>query len=166
MSDLHKNLAILETHEWVQVGESHDWNAAQLFHTLLDHRTRQDGRATITLYGRRVLFFAVRSVDDPDPRYVNAPKVQAHDLSISYPQPAQAKVRKGARAPSRTLTKYDRPQAGEFTTWQKARTVAKARNILGGRGHRAVKCRDGQTFAVIFRPVVASNKQRRTRVAL
>lgn len=55
-----------------------------------------------------------------------------------------------------------RPESGQFTTYEFARGFARMMNVRNGRGYRALKAQDG-TFAVIFRPAVAGNKQRRVR---
>lgn len=57
-----------------------------------------------------------------------------------------------------------RPATGQHKSFAQARTVAKAANIVNGRGYRAVKALDG-TSAVIFRPSVASNKQAKVRTS-
>lgn len=56
-----------------------------------------------------------------------------------------------------------RPKSGQFDSFAMAREVARTRNIVNGRGHRAIIAQDGRS-AVIFRPAVASNRQRRVRV--
>lgn len=55
-----------------------------------------------------------------------------------------------------------RPKSGDFSNFSAARTVARDRNERNGRGHRAIKAQDG-SFAVVFRPAVAANRQRRVR---
>jgi hypothetical protein len=61
------------------------------------------------------------------------------------------------------VTPRMRPSSGQFTAWKDARDTARLANKRQGRGHRAVKALDGQSYAVIFRPAVAANKQRRVR---
>lgn len=62
----------------------------------------------------------------------------------------------------KTRTGIVRPTNGSLTTWTEARTIARERNARNGRGHRALKAQD-KNYAVIFRPAVAANKQRRVR---
>jgi len=64
--------------------------------------------------------------------------------------------------PRKTPGGIVRPASGAFVSFDQARTVARQTNERLGRGHRALKARDGK-FAVIFRPAVAGNKQRRVR---
>lgn len=63
---------------------------------------------------------------------------------------------------SKTPGGIKRPRTGQIATFRAARTVAKVRNVENGRGHRALKTLDGN-YAIIFRPAVANNKQRRVR---
>ena len=55
-----------------------------------------------------------------------------------------------------------RPKSGAYSTHATARTVARDLNVKNGRGYRALKAQDG-SHAVIFRPAVASNRQRKVR---
>lgn len=55
-----------------------------------------------------------------------------------------------------------RPESGPYAVFSIARMVAKERNAENGRGYRAIKAQDG-SHAVVFRPAVANNKQRRVR---
>lgn len=59
-----------------------------------------------------------------------------------------------------------RPRQGEFVTFEVARTKAKGLNQANGRGYRALKAANGNGYAVIFRPAVANNKQRKTRTVI
>lgn len=56
-----------------------------------------------------------------------------------------------------------RPTLAVYGDWTVARGVAKDANAKNGRGHRAVKTRDASGYAVVFRPAVAANKQRKCR---
>jgi hypothetical protein len=55
-----------------------------------------------------------------------------------------------------------RPKSGQFTTYAFAVGFARMMNVRNGRGYRALRAQDG-SFAVIFRPAVAGNRQRRVR---
>ena len=55
-----------------------------------------------------------------------------------------------------------RPESGQFTTFAFARGFARMMNARNGRGYRALRAQDG-TFAVVFRPAVAGNRQRKVR---
>jgi hypothetical protein len=60
------------------------------------------------------------------------------------------------------ITTRNRPDTGEHKVWKDARDTARLTNKSNGRGYRAVKAKDGR-YAVIFRPAVANNRQRRVR---
>lgn len=62
-----------------------------------------------------------------------------------------------------TTSGIRRPAKGEFVTFATARSHARDLNTTKGRGYRALRAQDGNGFAVIFRPAVASNKQRKVR---
>jgi hypothetical protein len=64
---------------------------------------------------------------------------------------------------TKTASGITRPVAGQFQSFGTARSHAKDLNSRFGRGHRALKAQDGRTFAIVFRPVVAANKQRKVR---
>lgn len=107
--------------------------------------------------GRTVAHLSVRSMDD-----TNWPRTgRTHELSI----PAQ-EVNSMSKSTKSTNVKTPggiaRPKSGGFVTYDAARTVAKRANVAQGRGRRALKAQDGN-YAVIFRPAVAANKQRRVR---
>ena len=62
-----------------------------------------------------------------------------------------------------TTSNLTRPSRAVYADWAIARSAAKSRNQQFGRGHRALKSQDGKGYAVVFRPAVAGNKQRRQR---
>ena len=64
---------------------------------------------------------------------------------------------------SKTSSGIKRPAQGEFVTFSTARSHARDLNAANGRGYRALRAADGKGFAVIFRPAVAGNKQRKVR---
>lgn len=64
---------------------------------------------------------------------------------------------------AKTTTGIKRPRNADFLRWEAARQHARNLNVAKGRGFRALKAADGQGYAVIFRPAVASNKQRKVR---
>lgn len=65
---------------------------------------------------------------------------------------------------SKTITPggIPRQQHGSVTGWERARLIAKLRNVTYGRGYRAIRAQDNR-HAIIFPPAVANNKQRRVR---
>ena len=58
-----------------------------------------------------------------------------------------------------------RPTSGEFVRFSTARSHARDLNATKGRGYRALRAADG-TYAVVFRPAVAGNRQRKVREVL
>lgn len=62
----------------------------------------------------------------------------------------------------RTPSGITRPAHGPYSGYVVARTRAKSLNQTNGRGYRAILARD-RTAAIVFRPAVANNRQRRVR---
>lgn len=92
---------------------------------------------------------------------------QGHEFGNVPSYPISA-VRLTNRKASTSMTRTTpggiaRPKRGTYTTFARARKVAKERNRTGlGRGNRALKAQDGN-YSVVFRPAVVNNKQRRVR---
>lgn len=62
----------------------------------------------------------------------------------------------------RTPSGIARPKSGPYVTYRHAQILARSANQSRGRGYRALRAQDGSAV-VIFRPVVANNRQRRVR---
>jgi hypothetical protein len=65
-----------------------------------------------------------------------------------------------------TTSGIKRPAKAVFVNFEDARSHARNLNQTKGRGYRALRTSDGSGFAVIFRPAVASNRQRKVREVL
>lgn len=55
-----------------------------------------------------------------------------------------------------------RPETGPFVSYRTAQILARQKNVNHGRGYRALRAQDGSA-AIVFRPSVAGNRQRRVR---
>jgi hypothetical protein len=166
MTDLAINIAHLEDGRVVQVGEPSSWGVIQGRHEAWDWGLRMDQpQTTVMIDGSRVKFWRGRDTDPQgavrDPAFRNLPKFPIGAIQIN-PKEVITMTKRSRRL---NLDNRSRPATGEYKNFRAAQIVAKGENLRNGRGYRAVKAQDG-SGAVIFRPAVASNKQRRVRVTL
>jgi hypothetical protein len=64
---------------------------------------------------------------------------------------------------TKTPSGIKRPTKAVFVNHADAVAHARNLNATKGRGYRALKAADGRGSAVVFRPAVANNRQRRVR---
>ena len=161
-------LAALDNGQHVQVGRVREHGDAYALFERMDSQIsgfvrfgklgplmyRPDGRKTHFIDGHAVKFYRLRQ--------------QGHEFGDvpSYPISAVRLTNRPKEDSNTMNTKtrggIARPQTGPWRSFGWARFEAKRLNAERGRGFRALKAQDGG-YAVVFRPAVANNRQRRVR---